>query len=365
MLPPPTVTGYHYIRPLGSGGFADVYLFDQNMPRRRVAMKVLRTTDLNVTATAAFRAEANVMARVSSHPSILTIFEASISSDGRPYIATEYCVSSYAIRYKTEPIGVPEILAVGVKIGSALETLHQAGLLHRDVKPSNILTTEFGLPVLADFGIAASLASAGSGVVGMSVPWAAPEVIRESTAGTVLSEVYSFAATLYTLVEGHSPVQIVGGDNSRQAMAARVQSGIYRPLRRADIPAAAREVINRALSPDPGQRPSTIAQIIGELQRAQQSIGLPATNAEYAQGVVRDPLAEPPADETSHVVRSSVSYETRRQPRPGPRFAAPATPPPDPVPTPRRSRALIAILAGVCVLAAGVIAAVAIIVAGR
>ncbi len=314
---PPVLSGYTYIRPLGSGGFADVYLYDQSMPRRRVAVKVLRTTDLDSEALQSFRAEANVMARVSSHPAILTIYEASISADGRPYIAMEHCQSSYRARYKSGPIPILEVLSTGVRIGGALETLHQSGLLHRDIKPSNILLTEFGLPVLADFGIATSVESSGTDVVGMSVPWSAPEVLRESTIGTVQSEVFSFAATIFTMVEQHSPAQIPGGDNSREAMSARVIAGRLQPITRQDVPAQLTAVLNRALSRDPRGRQQTMAELVWEFQRIEQSLGRVPTNAEVT--VISAPVDGPVGDVPKRV---SVDYQSRR-PAGRPSFEAP------------------------------------------
>lgn len=352
-LPPPTLTGYSYIRPLGSGGFADVYLYDQNMPRRRVAVKVLRTSDMNPTAAAAFRAEANVLARVSSHPAILTIFEASIAPDGRPYIAMEHCINSYSTMYKTSVIPVAEVLRTAIKIGGALHTLHQSGLLHRDIKPSNILTTEFGLPVLADFGIASSLTNVGTDAVGMSVPWSAPEVINEETMGTIHSEVFAFAATIFTLFERHSPAQIPGGDNSRDGMAARVRAGKLQQLTRQDIPPAARDVITRALSKDPQRRPDSIAEVVAELQRAEVTIGIAPTTAEYGAGFAVVGYADDGDVPTSS--RSAVAYETRRIHRPFPQFAAPQQDQGQ-APAPRQKRmGLILSLVGISIAAVAII----------
>ena len=80
---PPVIAGYTAIRPLGTGGFADVFLFEQNMPRRSVAVKVLLHDVVDNDVLRMFNAEADVMARLSSHPSILTVYDAGISADGR------------------------------------------------------------------------------------------------------------------------------------------------------------------------------------------------------------------------------------------------------------------------------------------
>jgi len=89
-LDPPAIPGATFVRHLGSGGFADVYLFRQQMPQRDVAVKVLRP-DSNAQASAAFDAEVNLMARVSNHPSIVSFYTGGIADDGRHYLVMEYC----------------------------------------------------------------------------------------------------------------------------------------------------------------------------------------------------------------------------------------------------------------------------------
>src|SRR5690625_2881288 len=125
---PPVLAGFQYLQALGAGGFADVFLFEQHMPRRKVAVKVMLKGMVDEDLIRMFRDEADAMAHLSAHPSIVTIYEASISADGRPYLVMEFCPDSYTKRYRTEEIPVAQVLSLGVKIGSALETAHRSGM---------------------------------------------------------------------------------------------------------------------------------------------------------------------------------------------------------------------------------------------
>ena len=110
---PPILPGLAYIRPLGSGGFADVFLYGQDMPRRDVAVKVLPSDVRDTDLLRMFNAEADVLAHLSAHPSIVTVYQAGISADGRPYIVMEFCPGSLAQRYRVERIPVAEVLSIG------------------------------------------------------------------------------------------------------------------------------------------------------------------------------------------------------------------------------------------------------------
>ena len=99
---PPLLPGLTYVRPLGSVGFADVFLYEQDMPRRAVAVKVLPGDLRDPELVRMFNAEADVLAHLSAHPSIVTVYQAGISADGRPYIVMEYCPGSLAQRYRIE-----------------------------------------------------------------------------------------------------------------------------------------------------------------------------------------------------------------------------------------------------------------------
>ncbi|MGK3953924.1 serine/threonine-protein kinase [Microbacterium sp. I2] len=272
---PPILPGLAYIRPLGSGGFADVFLYEQDMPRRNVAVKVMPSDVRDPELRRMFNAEADVLAHLSAHPSIVTVYQASISADGRPYIVMEYCPGSLAQRYRVERIPVEEVLAIGVRMASALESAHRAGLVHRDVKPSNILITTFGTPVLADFGISSSLLRrTADEVLAMSIPWSAPEVVAEQTAGTVSSEVWSLGATVYSLLAGHSPFERrERGQNTKELLRRRIARAAYVEIPRADVPASLQRVLATAMSRDPGGRQPS-ARAFGEaLRQVQAELG--------------------------------------------------------------------------------------------
>jgi serine/threonine protein kinase len=280
---PPVLPGFSYVHILGSGGFADVFLYEQNMPRRQVAVKVMLSEVVNDQVRQMFQAEANLMAQLSAHPSILTVYEASVSSDGRPYLVMELCSSSLSERYRRERIPVPEVVRTAVKIGSAIETAHRAGVLHRDIKPSNILMTAYGHPVLSDFGIASTLTTQREeDSVGLSIPWSAPEVLLDETPGTVASEVWALAATVYSLLAGRSPFEDPEGSNSSSDLMSRIARAKPQSIGRSDVPASLEALLKRAMSRRPEARPASVIEFVRELQAIEAELGVPQTPLEIA-----------------------------------------------------------------------------------
>jgi serine/threonine protein kinase len=280
---PPVLPGFSHVHVLGSGGFADVFLYEQNMPRRQVAVKVMLSEVVNDQVRQMFQAEANLMAQLSAHPAILTVYQASVSADGRPYLVMELCSSALSARYRSERIPVPEVLRIAVKIGSAIETAHRAGVLHRDIKPSNILMTAYGHPVLADFGIAATVAeSKDQETVGMSIPWSAPEVLMDETPGSVQSEVWALAATVYSLLAGRSPFEIPGDSNKSTDLISRINRGKPQPIARADVPANLEKLLANAMSRNPKNRPATVLELVRSFQAIETELGVPQTQIEVA-----------------------------------------------------------------------------------
>jgi serine/threonine protein kinase len=280
---PPVLPGFSHVHILGSGGFADVFLYEQNMPRRQVAVKVMLSEIVNDQVRQMFQAEANLMAQLSSHPSILTVYQAGVSSDGRPYLVMELCSPSLSERYRRERIPVPDVLQIAIRIGSAVETAHRAGVLHRDIKPSNILLTAYGHPVLSDFGIASTLSESGHlEAVGMSIPWSAPEVLMDETSGTVASEVWAFAATVYSLLAGRSPFEIPGESNKSADLVTRINRAKVQPLGRSDVPESLERALQRSMSRRPQDRPGSIMEFLRELQSIESELGVAQTPVEVA-----------------------------------------------------------------------------------
>ncbi|MBK4347513.1 serine/threonine-protein kinase [Lacisediminihabitans changchengi] len=278
---PPILPGFAHIHVLGSGGFADVFLYEQNMPRRQVAVKVMLSEVVNDQVRQMFQAEANLMAQLSSHPSILTVYQASVSADGRPYLVMELCSSALSERYRRERIPVPEVLQIAVKIGSAIETAHRAGVLHRDIKPSNILLTAYGHPVLSDFGIASTLTEfEATESVGMSIPWSAPEVLMDETPGSIGSEVWAFAATVYSLLAGRSPFEVPGESNKSADLIGRINRAKAQPIGRSDVPRSLEQLLQRGMSRKPDARPTSVIEMVRELQAIETELGVPQTAIE-------------------------------------------------------------------------------------
>ena len=266
-IDPPELSGYAYRSNLGSGGFADVFLYEREFPRQEVAIKVMDRLVGKDEGRARFVAEANSMASVSTHPFIVTIFHADVSPQNHPYLVMEYFPgANYSVRSKNERFSVAQVLRLGVQVASAIETAHQAGILHRDIKPANILTSAYGRPGLTDFGIASSLDASVSEADGLSIPWSPPEALDTGQAPDERSDVYSLAATLYTLLAGHSPFERPGESNRSIDLIDRIEREPLPPFERNDVPGSLYRLLAQAMSKQPAARPASAAEFARVLQ---------------------------------------------------------------------------------------------------
>ncbi|EKT78397.1 serine/threonine-protein kinase [Rhodococcus opacus M213] len=309
---------------IGRGGFGVVYRCMETALDRTVAIKVL-SSGVDEEDRNRFLREQQAMGRLSGHPNIVTIYHASTTPQGRPYIVMEYHRhgSLEAIIRRDGPLGWEKALGFGIKIALALGRAHQAGILHRDVKPSNILLTDFGEPQLTDFGIARIHGGfqTGTGVVLGSPAFTAPEVLT-GRAPTVQSDLYSLAATLFCLITGHAAFQRRDGEQL-VAQFLRITSEPVPDLRRTGIPAQVCSVIERAMSEEVARRQESAEAFEQDLRTAlrRTSAGSPdlvPPDAEITQRGHPDltrgseehagpPSVTPP--------RFSTKYRPRTQPR--------------------------------------------------
>jgi serine/threonine protein kinase len=336
--PPPQLPGFTYLELLGSGGFADVYLYEQQLPRRRVAVKVLLPDRLTTGSAEEFTAEANVMAMLSTHPAIVTIHQAGVAGDGRPYLVMEYCPKpNLQARYRAEPFSVAEALRTGIQVAAAVETAHRAGVLHRDIKPANILVTEYNRPALTDFGIASSDATGAGASAGLSIPWSPPESFADAPQSGPRSDVYALGATLYSLLAGRSPFESPGRRNTGADLIERIVSQPLPPLERPDAPRALIGVLERAMAKNPGDRFDSAVAFARALQKVQIELAHSVTPIDILDDAPAAP-DETDDDEGLTRVRGIVSIDPQTSPAAGPTrpsasaFGAPAAPPLPPLP---------------------------------
>ncbi|MDR6907648.1 serine/threonine protein kinase/predicted RNA-binding protein with TRAM domain [Agromyces sp. 3263] len=332
---PPDLPGYTALQLLGSGGFADVFLYEQRLPRRKVAVKVLLTEELGRDTRAQFVAEANLMAQLSTHPFIVTIFHADVSADGRPYFVMEYCPGpSLAERYKRERFAVEDALRTGIRLAGAVATAHAAGILHRDIKPANVLTNDYGWPALTDFGISSNLegelpvhtmtspvdassTSSGQSAVGMSVPWSPPEMFEDDPKPDQRSDVFSLAATVHSLLAGRTPFEIPGRPNGSLDLIGRIERGAITPIGRDDVPRSLTGVLAKGMATRREDRYPSAVEFARALQRVELELGYPATTIEVPNlASERQAPVEDGADETRARAVRSVEAQPAAPSRP-------------------------------------------------
>ena len=253
---------------VGTGGMSSVYRAHDKLLERRVALKVLHeqyTGDGDYVER--FRREARSVAQL-SHPSIVTVIDRG-EQDGRQFIVFEYVDGENlkALIEREGPLPEHEALGLVLQIARALSFAHQNGLVHRDVKPQNVLLDDEGRAKVTDFGIARSLdVQAGitqTGTVMGTSDYIAPEQARGAKA-TVQTDIYSLGAVLYELLIGEVPYR---GDN----FVAIAMRHINEPVpsvreRRPDVSPRIEAVVQRAMAKDPRDRFQSMDDLCAELQ---------------------------------------------------------------------------------------------------
>jgi len=289
MADPKTIGRYQVIRPIGQGGMGTVYLAEDPMLKRRVAIKVVRVAGAaRHQAMLRFRREAEISAQL-NHPNLVTIFDVGVEEDLGPFLAMEYVEGkSLGKHIKEKSLDLETSARVLIQAMRALRAAHRCAIVHRDVKPENILLSEEGRAKLMDFGIARSMGHMSlnpdqaleSSQLDQDAPgsyaqtlalrltvtgdflgspaYAPPEVLKGGE-GTPASDRYSFAATAFELLTGQLPHP---GGGLTEIIIHILQEPVAIPAEMSPRLAA---VFQRALSIDPDDRYTTLPEFMEEL----------------------------------------------------------------------------------------------------
>ncbi|MGI5819217.1 MAG: Stk1 family PASTA domain-containing Ser/Thr kinase [Armatimonadota bacterium] len=290
---------------IGEGGMALVYRGTDETLDRRVAIKILRPElSDREDVVARFRREAHAAAKL-NHPNIVQIYDTGVDQ-GRYYIVMEYLpeLNLKEIIKRYAPLPLDKVVEVGTAACEALSHAHRQGIVHRDVKPANVLFTDDGRAKLSDFGIAAAAGEAGlteDGKVLGSAHYISPEQAQGAPAGP-LSDIYSLGVTLYEAMTGRLPF---GGETAADIAAQHLRETPPSPRSiNPDVPPAAEFVIMKAMSRDPQRRYRSADEMRADVEKLERGMDLDQTG-----------VMQPTLDATMQLPRSaapSASREPRR-----------------------------------------------------
>jgi eukaryotic-like serine/threonine-protein kinase len=280
------VSHYRILEKIGAGGMGEVYLAEDMKLGRKVAIKILSEEyTTNKDRLHRFEQEAAAASNL-NHPNILTIHEVG-SDDGRHFIATEY-IDGVTLRRKAAeaPMEIRQILDIAIQVASALEEAHSAGIVHRDIKPDNIMVRRNGYVKVLDFGLAKLTETVDRSPLD---PDAATRVLVHTDAGVVMgtshymspeqargkpvdarSDIWSLGVVIYEMVAGRTPFS---GETSTDVIVAITQKEPPPIARFApDVPAELDWIVNKALRKDRDERYQTIKELLTDLRRLKQRL---------------------------------------------------------------------------------------------
>jgi serine/threonine protein kinase len=259
---------YEIIEKLASGGMADVYRARQESLDRDVAIKVLPAImSRDETFRARFEQEARAVAQL-HHPNILTVFDYG-DEDGMAYLVMEYAAGGTLKDRIAGPLPLDEAIEIASQLACALDYAHQRGLVHRDVKPSNVLLDDDGRPLLSDFGLV-KMAADNKGLTQSGVSIGTPEYMSpEQSQGLSIdhrSDIYSLGVILYELVTGQPPYT---ADTPLAVILKHITERPPPPRElRPELPSGVEAVILKAMAKVPEQRYAGASEMVSALRSA-------------------------------------------------------------------------------------------------
>ncbi|MEW5939753.1 MAG: extracellular solute-binding protein, partial [Chloroflexota bacterium] len=307
-----TIGRYHILEQLGEGGMATVFKAYDTRLDRDVAIKIIRRKAFSEEQIdhilKRFEREAKSLGKV-SHPNIVGVIDYG-EHEGSPYLVMEYLPGGTLKQRVGRPMPWDESIRLLLPIARALAFAHEQGIVHRDVKPSNILITRSGDPMLTDFGIAKILeADDGVTLTGTGVGIGTPEYMApEQWTGqaTKQSDIYSLGIVLYEMVTGRKPYT---ADTPAAVLLKQANDPLPRPTQYApDLPESAEKILLRALSKNPEDRYPTIVEFADAMEQLTFQTGktLPPKPAPVPPEPAR-PLKEPKVkagEETEDEIRA-------------------------------------------------------------
>jgi len=273
------VDGYDNFVEIGRGGLSTVYSATQLALHRPVAVKVVDLDPDDATARRRFQRECAALGVLGESPGIVPVYSATFTADGRGCIVMRLMRESLADTLRREgPLDVERVIDVGVTALTALDHAHRRGIVHRDVKPANLLVAEGGEIALGDFDISSvdSVRSSTATLDSMSPPHAPPERWRGDAAAGPSGDIWSLGSTLYMLLTGSQPFGTASAQGGVAGLIDRVMNDPTPPVGRPDVAPAIESVIGRALAKDPDDRWPDAASMRGALLQASGRTSAPS-----------------------------------------------------------------------------------------
>jgi serine/threonine-protein kinase len=274
---------YRILGPLGAGGMGEVYLAEDTQLDRKVAIKFLPPESIaDEQAKKRLVREARAAAKL-DHPNICAIHEVG-EEGGRSFIVMQYIEGeTLANRIHRNPMVLRDVLDVAVQVADAVAEAHRHGIIHRDIKPQNIMVTPRGQAKVLDFGLAKvvrerSLAESESeteslltepGVILGTVPYMSPEQVR-CEMPDVRSDIFSFGAVLYEIVTGHQPFSAESAAATFSSILTREPPPLARYSR--EVPAELERIVRKTLRKDREERYQTARDLLIDLKNLKHNL---------------------------------------------------------------------------------------------